>query len=59
MREVQPVETSWQEYQKGLKAFYILRPMFKKIIEDKTLESGEFVRQEKQILIASGIPVLV
>ncbi|HWR26588.1 MAG TPA: hypothetical protein VN316_01795 [candidate division Zixibacteria bacterium] len=32
--------------------------MFKKIIEEKTLESGEFVRHEKQILIGfRGIPV--
>lgn len=43
---------------KGSKAFYILAPMFKKVTEDKTLESGEFVRQEKQILTGfRGIPV--
>lgn len=43
---------------KGSKAFYILAPMFKKAIEDKTLESCKFVRQEKQILIGfRGIPV--
>ncbi len=35
---------------KGSKAFYILAPIFKKIIEEKTLESGEIEREEKQIL---------
>jgi hypothetical protein len=52
----------WQQVgrhiKKGSKAFYILAPMFKKVIEEKTLDSGEFVRQEKQILIGfRGIPV--
>lgn len=35
---------------KGSKAFYILAPMFKKIIEEDVSESGEIVKQEKHIL---------
>src|SRR5659263_707122 len=43
---------------KGSKAFYILAPMFKKITEEKTLESGEIVREEKQILAGfRAVPV--
>ncbi|VVB90992.1 Uncharacterised protein [uncultured archaeon] len=52
----------WQQVgryvKKGSKAFYILAPIFKKIIEEKTLESGETVKQEKQILAGfKAIPV--
>ncbi len=43
---------------KGSKAFYILAPMFKKVIEEKTLESGETEKLEKQILAGfKAIPV--
>jgi hypothetical protein len=43
---------------KGSHAFYILAPMFKKVTDKKALESGEFVRKEKQILTGfRGIPV--
>ncbi len=43
---------------KGSKAFYILAPMFKKIVEEKTLESGETIRQEEQILAGfKAVPV--
>jgi hypothetical protein len=43
---------------KGSHAFYILAPMFKKITEEKTLESGEIVREEKQILAGfRAVPV--
>jgi hypothetical protein len=52
----------WQEagrfVKKGSKAFYIFAPMFKKFIEEKVLESGEIVKQEKQILTGfKGIPI--
>ncbi len=52
----------WQQVgryvKKGSKAFYILAPMFKKVIEEKTLESGETERKEKQILSGfKAIPV--
>src|SRR5659263_251378 len=44
----------WQEVgryvKKGSKAFYILAPMIKKTTEEKSLESGETVREEKQML---------
>ncbi len=43
---------------KGSHAFFILAPMFKKLTEDKTLESGETVEQEKQILAGfKAVPV--
>lgn len=43
---------------KGSKAFYILAPMFKKVIDEKTSESGEIVRQEQQILAGfRAVPV--
>jgi hypothetical protein len=43
---------------KGSHAFYILAPMFKKVIEEKTLESGEIVKEQKQILAGfKAVPV--
>jgi len=52
----------WQEagryIKKGSKAFYILAPMFKKVMEGKTLESGEKVTVESNLLIGfKGVPV--
>ncbi len=52
----------WQQVgryvKKGSKAFYILAPIFKKITEEKTLESGETIKQEKQILAGfKAVPV--
>jgi hypothetical protein len=43
---------------KGSHAFYILAPRFKKVIEEKTLESGEIVKEEKHILAGfRAVPV--
>ncbi len=43
---------------KGSKAFYILAPMLKKITAEKSLESGEKVKEEKQILAGfRAVPV--
>lgn len=43
---------------KGSKAFYILAPMFRKVTEEKTLESGETTRIEKEILAGfRAVPV--
>ncbi len=52
----------WQQVgryvKKGSKAFYIIAPVTKKITAEKTLESGEIVKQEKQVLAGfKGIPV--
>ncbi len=52
----------WQQVgrfvKKGSKAFYILAPIFKKIIEEKTLESGKTEREEKQTLAGfKAVPV--
>jgi hypothetical protein len=52
----------WQQVgrfvKKGSKAFYIIGPVTKKITEEKSLESGETVREEKQIIAGfKGIPV--
>ncbi len=52
----------WQQcarfVKKGSKAFYILAPMLKKVIDEKTLESGKTEKLEKQILIGfKAIPV--
>ncbi len=52
----------WQQegryVQKGSKAFYILAPTLKKVTEEKTLESGETEKQEKQILTGfKAVPV--
>jgi hypothetical protein len=42
----------------GSKAFYIIGPVTKKITEEKSLESGEKVREEKQIIAGfKAIPV--
>jgi antirestriction protein ArdC len=43
---------------KGSKAFYIIGPVTKKITEKKSLDSGEKVREEKQIIAGfKAIPV--
>ncbi len=52
----------WQQVgryvKKGSKAFYIIGPVTKKITAEKTLESGETVREEKTVLAGfKGIPV--
>jgi hypothetical protein len=52
----------WQQVgryvKKGSKAFYILAPIFKKLIEEKTLEEGLIKKLEKQILAGfKAIPV--
>jgi hypothetical protein len=52
----------WQQVgryvKKGSKAFYIIGPVTKKITAEKSLESGEKVREEKQILAGfKAIPV--
>ncbi len=52
----------WQEtgryVKKGSKAFYILGPVFKKVTDEKLQESGELVKEEKQILAGfRAIPV--
>ncbi len=52
----------WQQVgrhvKKGSKAFYILAPLIRKTIENKTLESGETAREDKQILAGfKAIPV--
>jgi hypothetical protein len=52
----------WQQVgryvKKGSKAFYIIGPVTRKITAEKTLESGETVREEKQILAGfKAIPV--
>ncbi len=52
----------WQEVgryvKKGSKAFYIIAPVTRKITEEKALESGEIVREERTVLAGfKGIPV--
>jgi len=52
----------WQQVgryvKKGSKAFYIIGPVTKKITEEKSLESDEKVREEKQIIAGfKAIPV--
>ncbi len=52
----------WQQVsrhvKKGSKAFYIIGPMTRKSKEEKSLESGETVKEEKQILAGfKAIPV--
>ncbi len=52
----------WQQVgryvKKGSKAFYIIGPVTRKITEEKSLESGETVCEEKQILAGfKAIPV--
>lgn len=52
----------WQQagryVKRGSKAFYILGPVFKKIVEEKKLESGEIVKEAKEILAGfKAIPV--
>src|SRR3989304_10236816 len=52
----------WQQVgryvKKGAKAFYIIGPVTRKITAEKALESGETVREEKQILAGfKAIPV--
>jgi len=52
----------WQQVgryvKKGSRAFYIIGPVTKKITAEKSLESGEKVREEKQIIAGfKGIPV--
>ena len=52
----------WQQVgryvKKGSKAFYIIGPVTKKITEERSLESGEKVREEKQIIAGfKAIPV--
>ncbi len=52
----------WQQVgryvKKGSRAFYIIGPVTRKITAEKSLESGETVREEKQILAGfKGIPV--
>jgi hypothetical protein len=52
----------WQQVgryvKKGSKAFYIIGPVTRKITVEKSLESGETVREEKQILAGfKAIPV--
>jgi hypothetical protein len=52
----------WQQVgryvKKGSRAFYIIGPVTRKITEEKALESGEAVREEKQILAGfKAIPV--
>ncbi len=52
----------WQQVgryvKKGSKAFYIIAPVTRKITAEKTLESGETVREEKTVLAGfKGIPV--
>ncbi len=52
----------WQQVgryvNKGSKAFYILGPVTRKITEEKSLESGETVKEEKTVLAGfKAIPV--
>ncbi len=52
----------WQQVgryvKKGSKAFYIIAPVTRKITSEKTLESGEAIREEKTVLAGfKGIPV--
>jgi hypothetical protein len=52
----------WQQVgryvKKGSKAFYIIGPVTKKITAEKSLESGETIREEKKILAGfKAIPV--
>jgi hypothetical protein len=52
----------WQQVgryvKKGSKAFYIIGPVTRKITEEKSLESGETVREEKTVLAGfKAIPV--
>jgi hypothetical protein len=52
----------WQQVgryvKKGSKAFYIIAPVIRKITAEKTLESGEIVREDKTVLAGfKGIPV--
>ncbi len=52
----------WQEVgryvKKGSRAFYIIAPLTRKITAEKSLESGETVREEKTVLAGfKGIPV--
>jgi hypothetical protein len=52
----------WQQagryVKKGSKAFYIIAPLTRKITAEKTLESGETVREDKTVLAGfKGIPV--
>jgi hypothetical protein len=54
-RQWQPVG---RYVKKGSKAFYIIGPVTRKITAEKNLESGETVREEKQILAGfKAIPV--
>ena len=52
----------WQQVgryvKKGSKAFYIIAPVTRKITAERTLESGEMVREERTVLAGfKGIPV--
>src|SRR3990170_1903866 len=54
--------SQWQQVgryvKKGSKAFYIIAPVTRKITAERTLESGEMVREERTVLAGfKGIPV--